>query len=362
VTQAAGAARDVKHERLERIRARLRALDAATALVTSPVNVAYATGFESTNAAVLVTRDRVSLVTDGRYLAAARSLDGVEIVQAERELPAYLGRRLGELAESPVVFESTHVTYAAYQTIAASGIELRPVAGFVEELRGVKDERELAAIRSAAQVTNAAFERLAERGLVGKSEAEVAWWLEQALHDAGAEGLAFPTIVASGPNAALPHHRPGARRIERGETVIVDMGAKLDGYCSDCTRTFATGPLPAPLERAYELCREAQAEALAAVRAGAAAREADAIARRAIADAGHEVLHGLGHGVGLEVHEQPRLADTSDAVLAAGNVVTVEPGVYVADAGGIRIEDLVVVTDDAPEVLTLFPRDLVRLA
>jgi Xaa-Pro aminopeptidase len=363
VTQAAEPlARDVSHERLQRVRGRLDELGAATFLVTSPVNVAYVTGFESTNAALLVTRERAVLLTDGRYVAAARSLVGLEVVQAERELPAYFGRRLAELAEPPVAFESSHLTYAAYEAIAASGVELRPVAGLVEGVRAVKDDREVGAIVAAARVTNAAYDRLAAHAVVGSTEAEVAWWLEQVLHEEGADALAFPTIVASGPNAALPHHHPGSRRIEPGETLVVDMGARLDGYCSDCTRTFATGPLPGPVERAYEQCREAQAEALAAVRAGAAARDVDAIARRRIADAGHEVLHGLGHGVGLQVHELPRLADTSDAVLAAGNVVTVEPGVYVPGLGGVRIEDLVVVTDGEPEVLTRFSRELVTLA
>ncbi len=355
---APSAARDSKHERLERVHTALEGLDAATFLVTNPVNVAYVTGFESSNAALLVTRERAVLVTDGRYLSAARSLDGVEVVQSERDLARYLGRRLPELAEPPVAFESASVTYAAYEALAAGGLELRPVPRAVEDVRSVKDRDELDAIRAASRVTHAAYEELASWSVVGETEADVAWRLEQALHDAGGEGLAFPIIVASGPNAALPHHHPGTRRIGRDETVIVDMGAKVRGYCSDCTRTFATGPLPDELARAYELCRVAQAQSLADTRAGAAARDVDAIAREAIAAAGYEVLHGLGHGVGLEVHELPRLADTSDAVLTAGNVVTVEPGVYLPELGGVRIEDLAIVTDGEPEVLTPFPKDV----
>ena len=211
-------------------------------------------------------------------------------------------------------------------------------------------------------MTDAAYERLAQEALVGRSEAEVAWWMEQTLREEGAEGTAFPVIVASGPNAALPHHNPGRRQIGPGETVIVDAGAQVGGYCADCTRTFATGPLPDDLQRAYALCRSAQETALAAVRSGAAASELDGIARARIEESGlAPVLHGLGHGVGLEVHEQPVLRPTSTDTLTARNVVTVEPGVYLAGQGGVRIEDLVVVGETGPEVLSVFTKDLLTL-
>ena len=347
--------------RAERLRARLEELGAATFLVTNPVNVAYLTGFRSSNAALIVSADRMLLATDGRYAQAARSVAEVEVVVAARELLADLARRLEELAEPPVAFESTHVTYANHEALAASGLELRPVPRTVEELRAVKDEGELDAVRRAARVTDGVFERLSEEHVVGRTEAELAWWCEQAIRDGGGDAAAFPPIVASGPNAAVPHHDPGERRIERGEMVIVDLGAALDGYASDCTRTFATGDLRADLAEAYELCRAAQEDALAAVRAGAAAREVDGVARGAITGAGHEVLHGLGHGVGLEVHELPRLADTSDATLVPGNVVTVEPGVYLPGQGGVRIEDLAIVTEDGAERLSAFTKDLVAL-
>jgi Xaa-Pro aminopeptidase len=348
--------------RLGRVRAALETLGAATFLVTNPVNVRYLSGFESSNAALLVGADRVLLVTDGRYLEAARDVGGVEVIESARELLPFLGARLAELAEPPVAFEAAHVTFMAYEALAAGGVELRPAARVVEELRAVKDETELEAIRRAARVTQAVFERLAGEQVAGATEAELAWRLAQALHDAGADEPAFPVIVAAGPNAARPHHHAGSAEIGAG-TVIVDLGAKLGGYCSDCTRTFASGgALPSELERAYELCREAQAEALAAVAPGASAKAVDAIARRRIAAEGHAVVHGLGHGVGLEVHELPRLADTSDATLAAGNVVTIEPGVYVPGAGGIRIEDLVIVADGGPEVLTPLSKRLAMLA
>ena len=347
--------------RVERLRAALGELGATTYLVSSPTNVTYLTGFRSSNAALLVDAARVLLLTDGRYLDAARQVEGVEVVEAARDVNAFLGLELARLAEPPVAFEAGFVTVAARDAIAESGVELVPTVGVVEELRAVKDEGELDTIRHAAAVTNRAYERLAGEAIVGRTEADLAWWLATALREEGGDDLAFPAIVASGPNSARPHHHPGKRVIEAGETVIVDMGAELDGYASDCTRTFATGELPAELTDAYELCREAQAAALQAVRPGASARDVDAVARTRIADAGHEVLHGLGHAVGLAVHETPRLADTSDDTLEAGNVVTVEPGVYLPGCGGVRIEDLVIVADDGPEVLTSFTKELVTL-
>ena len=349
-------------DRVERLRAELERIGTATFLVTDPVNVFYLAGFESSNPALLVSRDRLLLLTDGRYIAAAREVAGVEAVQSERDLAAYLGQRLAELAEGPVAFEADHLTVAARDAIAASGVELVPASKVFKTLRAVKDAGELEAIRRAARVLHDAFERLARQPLVGRTEADLAWWLTSAIHDEGADAVAFETIVAGGPNAALPHHHPGTRVIGRGETVIVDAGAKVGGYCSDCTRTFATGPLPDELRRAYAACRAAQETSLAAVRAGALARELDALARREIEESElAEVLHGLGHGVGLQIHELPVLSNVSEETLVAGNVVTVEPGVYIPGFGGVRIEDLVVVTGNGAEVLTPFTKDLITL-
>jgi Xaa-Pro aminopeptidase len=349
-------------KRVERLRALLDGLGAESFLVTQPVNILYLTGFDSSNAALVVGRDRVVVATDGRYVEAAKDVAGAEILPADRDLLGWLGARLGEVAAAPVAFEADHVTVAGHGSLSQDGAELLPTTGAVSGLRAVKDEAELEAIRRAARVTDAAYERLAREALVGRTEAEAAWWLEQVLRDEGAEGLAFPVIVASGPNAALPHHHPGRRRIGPGETVIVDAGAQVGGYCADCTRTFATGPLPDRLRRAYALCRSAQESSLAAVRAGASASDLDAIARTEIEKSGlAPVLHGLGHGVGLEVHEQPVLRPTSDDTLTARNVVTVEPGVYLAGEGGVRIEDLVVVGERGPEVLSSFTKDLLTL-
>jgi Xaa-Pro aminopeptidase len=348
--------------RIERLRSALDGLGAASFLVTNPVDVRWLTGFESSNAALAVSRERVVLLTDGRYVQAARAVEGVEVVSTERALMRDIGRRLGELAEAPVAFQADHVTVVAREELGSGGTELVPARDVIVRLRAVKEEEELDAVRRAARIADDAYARLVREAFGGRTEAELAWTMERFLHEEGADGVAFPVIVASGPNAALPHHHPGKRRIEAGETVIVDAGARLDGYCSDCTRTFATGELPDELRRAYAVCRSAQEKALAAVRAGAPARELDAIARREIEESGlAEVVHGMGHGVGLEVHELPVLRPEAEGELVAGNVVTLEPGVYLPGSGGVRIEDLVVVGRDGVEVLTPFTKDLLTL-
>ena len=348
--------------RVERLRGELDGLGARTFLVTAPVNVSWLTGFDSSNAAVLVGEDSVKVVTDGRYISAARALDGIEALEGERDVASWLGRRLGELAEPPVAFEATTTTWAAHEALARSAVELVPARGVVEGLRAVKEPDELEAIRRAARILDDMYERLAREPFVGRTERELAWWIERTLREEGADSIAFDPIVASGPNAALPHHHPGSREIGRNEPVVVDAGAKVGGFCSDCTRTFATRELPDDLQRAYAVCASAQAAALAEVRAGADARELDGIARREIHNAGYEVLHGLGHGVGRDIRELPVLRPTAEGALVAGNVVTVEPGVYLAGRGGVRIEDLVIVTEECVEVLTPFTKELLSVA
>ncbi len=347
--------------RVERLRADLERLEVASFLVSNPVNVRYLTGFESSNAFVLVKHEDAVLLTDGRYAEAARQVEGVQLVVVERDFLPGLAARLAELVEEPVAFESDHLTVARHSDLLTTGVELVPVAGVVVALRAVKESAELEEIRRAARIVDDVLVRFAGESIVGRTEAEVAWWIVRAIHDEGADDVSFEPIVGSGPNAALPHHHPGQRKVGAGETVVVDLGAKVNGYCSDCTRTFATGELPAELREAYAVCERAQAAALAEVRTGADPRGLDAIARMEIEASGNEVLHGLGHGVGLEVHELPVLRQAAAGSLAANNVVTVEPGVYLAGRGGVRIEDLVVVTDSGPEVLSGFTKDLTTL-
>jgi Xaa-Pro aminopeptidase len=328
-------------------------------IVSNLVNVSYLVGFESSNTALVVERERVRLFSDFRYAELGRAVEGVDFVETKRSLYA----ALAELLEGRHGFEADDLTYGKWESLSAGGLELVPRRGLVETLRAVKDETELEAVRQAAALTSEAYARFAEETFVGRTERDLAWRLDELFHELGAEAPAFETIVAAGPNSARPHSRPGDRKVEAGETVVVDSGAKLDGYSSDCTRTFATGPLPERLREAYAVCLEAQLAGLEAVQVGATGVEADAAARRVIDDAGFGEAfgHGLGHGVGLAVHEAPRLARESSDTLVAGNVVTVEPGIYLEGLGGIRIEDLVIVGEDGPEVLTGYTKDLVSV-
>jgi Xaa-Pro aminopeptidase len=341
--------------RVERLQASLE----EPLLVSNLVNVRYLVGFESSNAALVVEPERVRLFSDFRYAELGRSVDGVEFVETKRSL----FDALAELLEGRIGFEADHVSYARWETLGNGGLELVPRRGLVEELRAVKDEAELEAVRNAAALTSEAYARFADERFVGRTERDLAWRLEELFHELGAEAPAFETIVAAGPNGARPHARPGDREIGAGETVVIDAGAKLDGYCADCTRTFATGPLPERLSEAYAVCLEAQLAGLQAVRAGTTGVEADGAARTVIDDAGlgEAFGHGLGHGVGLDVHEAPRLSRESSDTLASDQVVTVEPGIYLEGLGGIRIEDLVIVGEKGAEITTGFTKDLVTV-
>jgi Xaa-Pro aminopeptidase len=328
-------------------------------LVSNLVNVRYLVGFESSNAALVVEPDDVRLFSDFRYAELGRAVEGVEFVETKRSLYA----ALGELLEGRIGFEAEDLTYGRWETLSGGGVELVPRRGLVEELRAVKDDAELEAVRKAAALTSEAYARLADERFAERTERELAWRLDELFHELGAEAPAFETIVASGPNSARPHARPSDRKVGAGETIVVDAGVRLDGYCSDCTRTFSTGPLPERLQEAYAVCLEAQLAGLDAVRAGATGVAVDGAARRVIDEAGFGDAfgHGLGHGVGLDVHEAPRLAKESSDTLAAANVVTVEPGIYLEGLGGIRIEDLVIVGQDGPEITTGFTKDLMSV-
>ncbi len=329
-------------------------------IVTTPANVGYLTGFVSSNVSVVVEPERVRLFTDFRYATAARGVPDVEFVETERETIAHLAESLS----GRFGFESTHLTYANYEQLRDGGLDLVSRSGLVESLRAVKDEDELEKIRRAAAITDRAFERMAEERFVGRTERELAWQMTLFLREFGAEAEAFETIVAAGANGARPHADPGDHVIEADTLVVVDGGSVADGYCSDCTRTFATGELPDELLRAYEVCLEAQRKGLEAARSGAEAKQTDAAARSLIEEAGfgESFGHGLGHGVGIDVHEAPRVSATSTDSLVANNVVTIEPGIYLEGKGGVRIEDLVIVTDAEPEVLYGFPKELVKVS
>jgi len=338
---------------------RLRELLEEPLLVTNPTNIHYLFGFKSSNAALLVDQDRARLFTDFRYSEAARAVEGVEFEETKRALLADLAGRLS----GPIGFEADFVSYAGYETLRDGSLEPVPRRGLVERLRAVKDEEELAAIKRACEITDRVFERLVQERFVGRTERDLAWTIEQLFHDEGAEAVAFETIVASGPNSARPHGRATDRQIGRGETVIVDTGCVVGGYASDYTRTFTTGFVEGPIKEVYALVLAAQQAGFDALRAGVRGLDADAAARRVV-DAtpfAGTFGHGLGHGLGLQVHEAPRLSTESTDTLAAGNVVTVEPGIYLEGRAGIRIEDNVVVTNGGIQNLTGFRKDLITV-
>jgi Xaa-Pro aminopeptidase len=338
---------------------RVRALVDAPLLVSAAVNVRYLTGLSSSNAALLVDPERVRIFTDFRYLEKARAT-GVEVVRTPRSvfegLPEHVAGR--------IEFEAESLSYTEWAHLSAAGLELVPRYELLQGVRAVKEDAELEAISRAAAITNECFERLAEQPFVGRTEKELAWWLESLMHELGADGPAFPIIVAAGPGGAQPHATTSDEPIPAGTTVVVDAAARLGDYASDCTRTFATGDLPDKLAHAYDVCLRAQLAGLAAVAPNASGREVDTVARDVIAAEGLGDLfgHGLGHGLGMEVHELPRLRPESDDVLAPNQVCTVEPGIYQPGLGGIRIEDLVIVEANGPQILTTFTKELVTVA
>lgn len=356
----------VHADRLSQLRQELRANGWAGILITDLVDVGYLCGLDSSNAALLVTLDHALVVTDFRYMAAASQLDRAftprQVNQAIfHELGQMVGRETGGGA---IAYSPTSLTHRAFLQLTeglSDTVTLRAVDGAVGKLRVVKSPAELDTIRRASALLEGSYEMVAELGLAGRSEREVAWLIERQLREAGAEALSFDLIVAGGANGALPHHRPGDAVIPDDTLVTVDIGCKIAGYCSDCTRTFGVGNPSDQLRKIYAITLEAQQAALAAVVPGAIGRDVDAIARDVIDGAGFGDCfgHGLGHGVGLQVHEAPRLARTSSDQLEPGMVVTVEPGIYLPDVGGVRIEDLVIVTQDSHDVLTAYPKELI---
>ena len=328
-------------------------------LVSHLVNVRYLTGFGGTNGACLCGPEQRVFLTDFRYTErAAQEVEDWEVVTVNGDWLAGLAARL----EGKVGFEDDRLavrTLGKLQEQAPEGAELTPAGGLVERLRRVKDELELESIATAAKLADDVYTWTLERGLAGRSERDVARAAEARIRELGAEP-SFAPIVAAGPNGALPHAEPGQREIGSGELVVFDMGAELDGYCSDCTRTYATGEPGEAAREVYELVRAAQQAGLDEIGAGRDGKAADAVPRQLISEAGHgdHFGHGLGHGVGMEVHEAPRLSLRSEDTLMDGDVVTVEPGIYVPGEFGVRIEDLVVVGEDGHRNLSGLPKEL----
>jgi Xaa-Pro aminopeptidase len=343
----------------DRLAASLAERELDLMLVTELTNVRYLTGFTGTNGACICGPDTRFFLTDFRYTERAEEEveDWETITVSDDWLAGIAGHLHGRFG-----YEDDHVSVRLLERLKgklADGVEPVAAGGAVEKLRRVKDESELAAIAAASALADEVWGWSLERGLAERSEREVARAAEARIRELDAEP-SFPTIVAAGPNGALPHAESGERRIGSGELVVFDMGAKLDGYCSDGTRTFAVGEPGEEGRAVYETVRAAQAAALDAVVAGVGGEELDRVAREAIGQAGHgeRFGHGLGHGVGIEVHEGPRVSPRSDDVLESGEVVTIEPGIYLPGKLGVRIEDLVVVGEDGHRNLSGLPKDL----
>jgi Xaa-Pro aminopeptidase len=369
--------------RRDRLRAELADAEVDLLLVTAPANVAYLSGFTGSNGQVLVARDASGdrLVTDARYeeRAAAEAPDVPAVISRDAVAVALdqldgggfgggLGSGLGggRLGGGRLGVEAEHLSWAAGRDLEDrardQGVEPVATTGVVEALRVVKDEAELARLADACQLTVDALHWLVEEVVaIGRTERELAVALERRFVDLGADGVAFPSIVASGPNAAVPHHAPTDRALRPGDLLTIDCGAQVGGYHADCTRTYALDHLDDELVRVHELVRTAQEAGRLAAVAGATGGEVDAAAREVIEAAGYgeRFVHGTGHGVGLDIHEAPAVAKGARATLAPRTALTVEPGVYLPGTGGVRIEDTIVVTaDGSPTTLTAAPRDL----
>ena len=333
-------------------------------LVTNLINVRYLTGYTGSNGIALVGAGTRTFITDFRYVEqAAEEVDpAFDRRRSAQHLLEGIEEALGA-GELRLGFEASHMSvseHARLRELLPSRFELVATSGLVEGLRAVKQPEELAAIGAAAALADEAFAELVAGGLTGHTERELGITLEYEMRRRGASRPSFDPIIAAGPHGALPHARPRDETVRAGELVVIDWGAQLDGYCSDCTRTLATGAVDSEAVEIYQLVLDAQLAALEEVKPGAVGRDVDSVPRAAITAGGHgeHFGHGLGHGVGLEVHEAPRLAQASDAVLAPGNVVTVEPGIYIPGRFGVRIEDLVVVTDEGCEILSSVSKQL----
>lgn len=342
-------------ERIDCIRKQLEAKKADVFLVTNPVNRRYLTGFTGSAGLVWISTDKQAILTDFRYIEQVKTeCPDWELVKIEDPINT-LKALISEQNINKIAYEKDHVTVGQLQQWEEKlSVEFIPIAGWVQELRMIKDKEEIEYIRKAAKIGDEAFADLLPNIRPGTTERDLALELEFLMRKAGADGMSFEPIVAAGPQSALPHARPGERILSVGDFVVFDFGCIVKGYCSDMTRTVVIGEPEEKHLIIYDLVLKAQMESLSAVAPGRTGAEIDAIAREIINDAGYGEYfgHGLGHSVGLEIHENPRLSKNDNTILRPGMVVTVEPGVYLPDFGGVRIEDLVVVTEEGYEVLT----------
>jgi len=354
--------------RTQKLREKITQAGVHAFLVTRPENRMYLSGFTGSAGALLIFPDDAYILTDFRYIEQAQAQAcGFTVVKADRQFYGSIGELMDKHAASTLAFEKDHVTFDTYQLFKEKlqNVELVPVSTWVEQLRKVKDPEETDKMARAQALVDQGFAQLLSSMSGGMTEEQVALELEFILRRLGAQRLAFEMIVVSGPRASLPHGRPTTRVLAPGDLVTIDVGVSCGGYCSDMTRTVVVGKAGPEEQRVYDVVLRAQEAALAAIRPGLTGVQVDAVAREVITQAGfgEQFGHGLGHGIGLAVHEGPALSAQApaDVLLEVGNVVTVEPGVYVPGWGGVRIEDLVVVTADGCRNLTASPKHLISV-
>jgi Xaa-Pro aminopeptidase len=351
--------------RLDRLRKLMVEKDIEAFVIYKFVNVTYITGFTGDDSIALITNDAAIFITDGRYTEQAqKEVKDFEIVEHKTGINDVLKEYIKKLGIKRLAFEE-NVTYGQYRELkeALEGVELIPQAGLVESLRMVKDEEEVNLIKKAQNITDRAFEHILNFIRPGMTEKEVALELEYFMKKNGAEDLAFDTIVASGKRSSLPHGKASEKVIEKGDLVTLDFGCKVSGYCSDMTRTIVVGKASEKQKEIYNVVLEAQQNALYNLKAGITSKEADHLARSVIEEKGYGPYfsHSLGHGVGLEVHEGPSLTFRKEEILKEGSIVTVEPGIYIPDFGGVRIEDMVLLKEDGVINLTNSPKHLIEI-
>ena len=349
--------------RMARLRRQIAKVGLDGMLVSNRSDIRYLSGFCGDDSWLVITRRSSRMISDLRFQQElSRTCPWTRSVMRRGRLPDALVKVVGSMRISRLGFQADHITVAQARALAKvlGGKRLKAVTGWLAQLRAAKDDVELAAIRRAVRIQEQAFRLLVTHMRPGMTEQEVAAYLEYTMKQLGASGSSFPTIVAAGANSALPHAVPGRRRLKRDQIVLVDFGARVDGYCSDLTRVVCLGRMPGRLAKVYSIVREAQLAAIEAIKPGVRLRDVDAVARRIIAKAGYgeRFAHSLGHGIGLDIHEQPILSPKIDGELSPGHVVTVEPGIYLPGIGGVRIEDDVAVTERGRRKLSTLPTDL----
>jgi Xaa-Pro aminopeptidase len=354
-------------KRLRKLRTYIAEKGLDALLLSQPENIRYLSGFTGSSGWLLISEQKAILTTDFRYVEQAKGESpDFETIQIKQDLHDWLPGLVSDLGWHKLGFEANLISYDSYHKLSEAiktkqaNLELVPTTGTVEQLRSIKEPEELRFITKAVELTDAIFEQAKAIISPGITEKEISWEIEKNLRQKGSEGIPFEIIVASGPNSALPHARPTEKTICPGEPVLIDMGARISGYCSDLSRTLFSDKVEAPFQRVYDIVLKAQIAAIEGIESGMGASQADQLARSVIEQAGYGDVfgHGLGHGVGLAIHEFPRLGLSSSDSLADGMVFTIEPGIYLAGRGGVRIEDMIVLEKGKARVLTRASKEI----